>query len=482
MNFQPILDEERQMRKTAVIPFTLLFLLPMVPQEAHAGLLGGISSKFCKTFPKLCKENNYTQTGDELKFKRWTVADGVTGAAYNTIVDVDGDGRKDIVVTSFGSKLAMAGQIQVFYNKGTGTFGEKGWKKESVVSLPTEYVCFPNEVTAADIDGDGDLDLFAPSGFIPCAANPIYVGKWGLSWYEQTSKGWKRHDVVSHKNNNYHPFYHKVLFVDVDQDGIKDIITVEEMKNTSGDVWAETVWFKGNTSSDRFEKESRFIGQGGGGLPVVHDIDNDGLLDIFSAQYFGYLEDQVLGNTPAAFVWFEQISLPTASNPDGEWMKHIINDNAGPSIQIAIIDDLMGDGRLGAIGANHTNIDMNPEWAPEALYAFEIPSNPRDLWPERIISDVFDSIDVKNTGAPGVIAHGDIDGDGLVDIAVSGDGDPTIYLVKQTAPGVFDTYVVDDGNVGQAGVSMADLNGDGVQEIIVSTYDGSTVYVYEIIL
>ncbi|MCU0662639.1 MAG: VCBS repeat-containing protein [Myxococcota bacterium] len=467
------------MKKKAMIPLALL-LLTMLPQEAHASFLKGVSVKFCKTFPWLCKDTTPTEIGTEFSFRRWTVADGVIGAAYNTVMDVDGDGLKDIVVTSFGEKLVMAGQIQVFYNKGNGALGENGWQRDNVVAWHDDYLCFPNEVAGEDIDGDGDLDLFAPSGFIPCAANPIYQGQWGLAWYEKTESGWERHEIVPYRNSNDHPFYHKVLFVDVDQDGIKDIITVEEMKNTDGDVWAETVWFKGNTSADRFEKEPRSIGQGGGGLPLIYDIDNNGLLDIFSAQYFGYLEDEALGNTPASFVWFEQISLPTANNPDGEWMKHVINNNAGPSIQIALIDNLMGDGRLGAIGANHTNIDMNPEWAPEALYAFEIPTNPRDLWSERVISDVFDSIDVKNTGAPGVIAHGDIDGDGLVDIAVSGDGDPTIYLVKQTAPGVFETHIVDDGNVGQAGISMADLNGDGILEIIASTYDGSAVYVYEL--
>ncbi|MCU0665188.1 MAG: VCBS repeat-containing protein [Myxococcota bacterium] len=435
----------------------------------------------CKIFPTLCQSNNPVETGDEITFQRWTVADGVKGAAYNRVLDVNADGLDDLVVTAFGEKLTMKGDIRIFYNKGTGRFGESAWRGEKVLSI-FECLCFPNEVSGEDIDGDGDMDLFAPSGFIPCAANPIYLGKWGLGWYEKTWIGWKRHEIVPYKKSNTHSFYHKVLFVDVDKDGIKDIITVGEMKNTGGEVWAKTVWFKGNTSTDRFEKTARLIGQGGGGLPVLYDIDHDGLLDIFSAQYFGYLEDQALGKTPASFVWFEQVSLPNFANPNGVWAKHVINENAGPSIQIALIENLMDDGRLGAIGANHTNLDMNPEWVPEALYALEIPTNVRNIWPERIISDVYDSVDVKYSGAPGVIAHGDIDGDGLVDIAVSGDGDPTIYLVKQTAPAVFETYIVDDGSdgkVGQAGISMADLNNDGMLEIIVSTYDGGAVYIYE---
>lgn len=470
------------MKKATVISLVILLATTISP-ESQAGLFSKITFNFCKTLPWLCKKADPVETGEEMTFQRWTVAEGVKGAAYNKLVDVNGDGLEDLVVTSFGTKLGMAGQIHIFYNKGNGYLGKDGWRRDKVIAWYDSCLCFPNEVSGEDIDGDGDVDLFVPSGFIPCAANPIYLGKWGLAWYEQTTKGWKRHEIVPYKNSNDHDFYHKVLFVDVDQDGIRDIVTVGEMKNTDGEVWAETVWFKGNTTTDRFEKEERVIGQGGGGLPVIYDIDHDGLLDIFSAQYFGYLEDQALGKTPASFVWFEQIALPSAANPDGMWTKHVISENAGPSIEIALVEDLMGDGRLGAIGANHTNLDMNPEWVPEALYSFEIPANVRDIWPERVISDEFDSNDVKNTGAPGVIAHGDIDGDGLVDVAVSGDGDPTIYLVKQTAPGSFETFVVDDGSngkVGQAGINMADLNHDGMLEIIVSTYDGGAVYVYEL--
>lgn len=451
-----------------------------VSGQSHAGLLGKITDKFCDTFPRLCKDNDADQSGNELTFTKWTVADGLAGAAYNTVEDVDGDGLNDIVVTSFGKKLTMDGKINIFYNNGTGKLGESNWERDGVVNLLESYLCFPNEVNVEDIDGDGDQDLFAPSGFIPCAANPIYLGKWGLAWYEQTSKGWQRHEVVPYKNSNSHDFYHRVIFVDIDGDKIKDILTVGEMKNTDGEVWAETVWFKGNTSADRFEKEPRVIGQGGGGLPVIYDIDGDGDFDIFSAQYFGYLEDKELGNTPGSFIWFEQIKAPSAENPDGVWEKHIINSEAGPSIEFAIVENLLGDGKPGALGANHTNIDIEPQWAAEALYSFEIPEDPRSNWADEIISDDFDSRDEENQGAPGVIAHGDIDADGLVDIAVSGDGDPTIYLVKQTSPGVFETHIVDDGNVGQAGISMADLDNDGQLEIIVSTYEGNAVHVYEL--
>jgi hypothetical protein len=47
----------------------------------------------------------------------------------------------------------------------------------------------------------------------------------------------------------------------------------------------------------------------------------------------------------------------------------------------------------------------------------------------------------------------------------------TLYAKNTGAPGLFEIHIVDDGNVGQAGVGMAELNGDGILEIIVSTYE-----------
>lgn len=453
--------------------------LASVPRVSHAGdtLVFGF---FCEMFPWLCINKEPDGSGEELKFKRWTVVDGVKGAAYNTIDDVNGDGLEDIILTSFGTTLGMAGTISVYYNKGNDALGENNWKKDKVVGFPKDYLCFPNEVTAEDIDGDGDKDLFAPSGFIPCVANPIYLGRWGLAWYEKTWLGWKKHEIVPYKNSDTHDFYHKVIFVDIDRDGIKDLLTVAEMKNVAGDVWAETVWFRGNRTKDRFEKVSRSIGQGGGGLPSIHDVDGDGDFDIVSAQYFGYLEDEELGNTPGSFIWFEQIAPPSSESPAGVWDKHIISSQAGPTIDFHLVENLFGDGQTVGVGANHTNFDVYPEWPAEALYSYEMPADVTDPWIEEIISDEFDCRDEERQYAPGVFAHGDIDDDGLIDVAISGDGDPRIYLVKQTAPGVFETHVVDDRNVGQAGLSMADLNGDGLLEIIVSTYEGNAVYAYEL--
>ncbi|MCP4130842.1 MAG: VCBS repeat-containing protein [bacterium] len=407
----------------------------------------------------------------ELFEGKYVVDASLKGAAFSRIEDVNGDGFNDIVVSSFGSKPLLKGSVVIYYNKGNNIYDADNWDKQYLFDTG-ENVCFPNKVEVADVDSDGDKDIFVPSGFLACDANPLSSGKWGLVWFEQTGSNWQRHDIVpygSKINGSDKLFFHRAELADIDEDGINDLITTGEIKSTGGTEYAETYWFKGNTSPERFETTPRFISSGGGSLPDTFDVDNDGDLDIVSAQYFAYNEDN------ASFIWFEQKSL-------SNWEKHIINrEDAGPSIQLSLIPDLLGDGTTRLVGANHTNSTSNPSWPHEAMYLYSIPADTSSYWPGSIISDEFQSRENPSMGvhgAPGIFDWGDVDGDGDIDIAVSGDGDARIFVLEQAAPGEFETKVIDDGNVGQAGVAVGDLNNDGTDEIIVSTFDGGHVLLY----
>ena len=77
-----------------------------------------------------------------------------------------------------------------------------------------------------------------------------------------------------------------------------------------------------------------------------------------------------------------------------------------------------------------------------------------------------------------VSCPGDIDGDGDIDLLVSGDGDPEIRWYEQQEPGVFVGHVL-EMDLTQGGVmTVADLDEDGANEIIISGYDDNVLFVY----
>ncbi|MCH9681640.1 MAG: FG-GAP-like repeat-containing protein, partial [Deltaproteobacteria bacterium] len=187
----------------------------------------------------------------------------------------------------------------------------------------------------------------------------------------------------------------------------------------------------------------------------------------------------------ASFAWYERIEGPTDENPAGEFVRHEIDDDAGPSIQLTFVEDLYGDGVLRAVGANHTNTSKFPadKWE-SAVFAYEIPEDPRQPWPKTQLSTGI----VSRPGAfsspqaaPGIFGAGDMDDDGDIDIVVSGDGDPNVYWLEQVTPGEFETHILVE-DMGQAGaMQIGDFDGDGSNETLVSSYEQDALYILRFI-
>ncbi len=269
-------------------------------------------------------------------------------------------------------------------------------------------------------------------------------------------------------------FYHHAEFVDWDGDGIKDLVTVGEKKGLFDDGEAHLQWFKGNTSADRFEKTPITLNDGLGSIPTVMDIDNDGDLDIMSAQFFGAGPNEI-----ESFIWYERIGTDMTNT--ASFTKHVINGDSGRSIQLSMIPNLCGDGITRAVGANHENTAKDANNPQEAVYMFDIPADPKQPWAKTKISDGIKSVNYFGSfyqGAPGVFGWGDADGDGDIDIAVSGDGDPNIYLLEQTSACIFKTSILGQ-NLSQAGVTMGDLDNDGVSEIVAASYGDNELVVFK---
>ncbi len=400
------------------------------------------------------------------RFSVITVTADGNGPAGAEPADMDGDGDLDLVMNFFGDRGENPGPIEfppggitIFWNQGS----LDSWIAEPVIA-PDDGEYFPNEALPRDMDSDGDLDIMVGSGFFVCELNPEIGPCGALFWLENADGDWIRRDIVPAGSTG---FYHRSEFADLDGDGIDDLITVAEFQ---ADAQAE--WYRGTGEGVQFETEARVIGQGGGSLPVAHDVDGDGDIDLASGEFF--LEG-------SSYAWFENLAPPDDANPAGSWARHEIDASVGRTIQIAAIDDLYGDGTVGWVGSNHV---PNREGSlPASIHLLTPAEDPRDHWEVTPISDNIlsrESVGTAFQAAPGVFSWGDVDDDGDIDLAVSGDGDNRIFWFEQTAPGEFEQHVLAE-NLGQAGGGIVeDLDGDGDHEIVFTSYETHELMIFSL--
>lgn len=452
--------------------------------------VGAALSRVTVTLPGIEAPASSPATGD-VSFTRYAVDNLSCGAGYTSVTDMDGDGQAEILVSRFGpgggSKLPY-GNISVYRREG----GLEHWTGSPVLTEEEEFR-FPNIPSAFDVDGDGDLDVLAPMGFFVCEVVPFNGPCGALAWYEQTgaasssatashtassspaspspaASGWQRHDLVPYGGLL---FYHDALMEDLDHDGRLDLITVGERRQGDDIREAFLQMFRGVDTADRFEKTPINLAEGLGSLFRRADLDGDGDSDFYSAEYFNEL---------GSFAWVEQVEAPSAQNPAGKFERHVIADDLGLSIHLRLVPNLLGDGRTYAVGTNHTNTtNAEPDLVEPGVFLFTIPEDVRQPWPYQVISGKIVSEEGKGRAAPGVFDAGDVDGDGDIDLIVSGDGDPRIFWLEQSSPGTFDMRVLDSGMDSVGGISVTDLDGDGRDEIVVPAYSANAVFLYQLI-
>ena len=355
------------------------------------------------------------------------------------VADIDGDGELEIVVGD------NAGHLHVLNHDGTYVFE------------PEDIGGYLNTPTIADINDDGELE--------------IIVGDWWSQLHVLNSEGnylpgWPKYLDVPEGYHYFDGIWTSPSVSDLNEDGKNDIIVYSSGCNVAGECSledrADRLWvldYNGNNlvgwPRDLFGEDVILDTN-----IVLADLDKDGMDEIVVGSFFGKpriydREGNVLDGWPVFTGSFEYV--------EGKF----IFEDFFPSV-----GDINGDGLLEIFGVGY---DSDPSSSRNCIYSFDIGGNTLDGFPvcidyEEIYTSFF-----------GQQIIGDIDGDGKKEVNPQhGGGRYWVYGLFRhyaldedgTVVGSF-PKVVDDGGFGNV-APMSDIDGDGLNEMLIGTWAGTT--------
>ena len=286
-------------------------------------------------------------------------------------------------------------------------------------------------VHAADIDGDGDIDVVSAQ----------YLS---LQWWERLGNGtWTSHPIV---NNFYGMGDSYVTTADLDHDGDTDIIVATyygpPQQGEAGRVsWFENLNGVGTSWKTRIV-EPQFYGAN---RVIVADIDGDGDLDLVSDAYLAY---SIPGQDDDV-IWLENV------DGHGEtWIHHSIDADYMDVLAVDVAD-IDGDGDLDVFGSGAGL----PQSDPQTIVWWENQSQGKGPWIRRTIIPFFS------------FAHGatavDMDGDGDPDVVAASYDFNQIQWFENVNPFTSPWPAHPIANLGHViDIRLADIDGDGDIDVL----------------
>jgi hypothetical protein len=326
------------------------------------------------------------------------------GASYVYAADLNGDGDLDVLSASREDD-----KIAWYANDGTGQFGPQ----QVITTAADGADC----VYAADLDADGDLDVLAA----------FYYGEISkIAWYanDGTGRFGPQHLIATNSATAC------VYAADLDGDGDLDVLSA---------IWRqdEIAWYA-NDGTGQFGPQ-QVITTAADGASCVYAAD----LDVLSASYGRWTGS---GYTDSKIAWY-------ANDGTGQFGPQQVITTAAADARSVYAADLDGDGDLDVLSASAWDDKI-------AWYAND---GTGQFGPQQVITTAADGADC--------VYASDLDGDGDLDV-LSANSSSIAWYANDGSGHFGPKQIITRDADGTGSVYAADLDGDGDLDVLSASSSG----------
>ncbi|MBK5215042.1 MAG: T9SS type A sorting domain-containing protein [Flavobacteriaceae bacterium] len=333
-------------------------------------------------------------------------------------VDIDGDGDMDIASASRGSDT-IAWQENL---DGLGTFGP-----QQMITTSLDQTVY---VAAADLDGDGDMDILGISGF-----GDLIV------WFENMDGlgSFSSQRII----NASTILPSEIITADLDGDGDEDVVISSRGENA-------IIWFENTNGLGDFGPKQTITNGAMSGLSVyAADLDGDMDIDLVATSS---------GNK--RLYWYENLDGLGTFGPDQLIVETV---DYGGFVSVFAID----------IDGDDDNDVLAAEFGGDTLSWFENTDGLATFGPQQIITSTLIT--------PYMVFSIDLDNDGDVDVlSASGTDDKVVWFENTDGFGTFSAEkVISTLTDNPRSVYAADIDNDGDNDVLSASIADYKIAWYE---